>query len=411
MKNNLPKILYTTPILHHPPISGPYLRVENSIKALSKVSNLYLYSRPSIYDIGGKQAFDFYKQYSENIYFSPLSSFYLPNVFNAFTEKTFHKKFLPVRTESEEVYRNILRVADDIGADLIWLGFGNLSYPLLKFIKQNSRYKIVLDTDNVWSRFILRSSPFIEKEKEKAKIVKVGKAKEAEEIWGAKLADVTTGVSEVDASYYRKFARKKDQVKIFSNVVDLECYEARKSLTNANPSILLSGTFWPRSPMEDAARWFIKKIWPVLKKRIPNLNLYIIGTGSKETLKDIHNDRIIIEGKVESVLPYLFSASVAIVPLRFESGTRFKILEAGACGTPVVSTSLGAEGLDVQNGRDILIADTINDFTNSIIKLIKNKKAAIKLAQNLRWRVKNFYSIKNLESEAKTILDYFNHRS
>jgi glycosyltransferase involved in cell wall biosynthesis len=405
MKNNFLKILYTTPILHYPPESGPSLRVENSIKALSKISNLYLYSRSSIYNIGGKRALDFYKIYYKNVYFSPLSSFYLPNVFNVFTEKIFRKKILPVRTESEEIYRDILRIADKTRANIIWLGYGNLSYPLLKYLKQNSSYKVVLDTDSVWSRFVLRGLPFAQKEKEKTKIIKAGKAKEAEEIWGAKLADVTTAVSEVDASYYRQFVRKKDQVKIFSNVIDLETYQlGSKKENNRYPSLLLSGTFWPGSPMEDAARWFIDKVWPEIKHKIPKIKLYIIGKGSDKVLNLVDEKQIIIKGQVESVLPYFFNASLMVVPLRFESGTRFKILEAGACGIPVVSTTLGAEGLKLKNNIEIEIADTVRQFASSVISLLLSKEKSQTIATNLKKIVRQNYDLRTLEHQGYEII-------
>jgi glycosyltransferase involved in cell wall biosynthesis len=103
---------------------------------------------------------------------------------------------------------------------------------------------------------------------------------------------------------------------------------------------------------------------------------------------------------VKTVLPYLYNADVSTVPLFFESGTRFKILEAGACGIPVVSTTLGAEGIPATHGKDILIADSPTDFAESIIKLINDKVLSQEIAHNLQTLVQDKFSIASLQVEA-----------
>jgi glycosyltransferase involved in cell wall biosynthesis len=113
-------------------------------------------------------------------------------------------------------------------------------------------------------------------------------------------------------------------------------------------------------------------------------------------------------GKVDSVLPYLCNTDVAIVPLRFESGTRFKILEAGACKKPVVSTTLGAEGLPVTNNHDIIIADDEKDFAKGIIKIIEDKHYAEIIAGNLYKLIREKYTIENLENEMSVIISELN---
>jgi glycosyltransferase involved in cell wall biosynthesis len=112
-----------------------------------------------------------------------------------------------------------------------------------------------------------------------------------------------------------------------------------------------------------------------------------------------------ITGKLESVLPYLCHVNVSLVPLRFESGTRFKILEAGACKIPVVSTTLGAEGIPVTNEYDILIADEPQEFAEAILKLIRDKALAEKISTNLHKLIQQKYSISSLVDEGKEIID------
>jgi glycosyltransferase involved in cell wall biosynthesis len=301
---------------------------------------------------------------------------------------------------------DILKVADRINIDLIWLGFGNISYPILKFIKESSNYKVVLDTDSIWSQFILRELPLVTNKKERQKIEDRGRKKEEEERWGTQLADVTTAVSKIDADYYIGLAKDKEKVHIFSNVIDVESYQNIPSpATNfKNPCIYLAGTFWSRSPMEDAARWVIKEVLPLVRSKIPDIHFYIVGSNSDRILSDIDDPGITITGKVPSVLPYLCYANVALVPLRFESGTRFKILEAGACGIPVVSTTLGAEGIPVTHEKDILIANEPSGFSNSIIKLVREPDLAKEMAEKLKTLVQEKYSVASLTQEGDSIL-------
>lgn len=414
MRDRTARVLFVTPVLQHPPHGGPSLRVENSIKALSRISDLYLYSRVSLADLGGAKALVFYKQYCKGLYFAPFcrpTSKILwigKRAINFAARRTINRAIFTRDQESSRDFHHVIEVADAIKADVIWLGYGNISYPLLEYVKRRSIHRVVLDTDSIWSRYVLRGVPFAKGEEERQRIERVGREKEVEERWGTQLADVTTAVSETDAEYYRGLAQDPRRVHIFSNVVDVEsyCNSPPPAPNFQKPSVYLAGTFMRGRPMEDAARWVIQGILPLARRRIPDLHLYIVGRGSDEVLPDIQDPRITITGQVPSVLPYLCHAGVAVVPLRFESGTRFKILEAGACGIPVVSTTLGAEGLPITHGVDLLIADDPESFAQSIITLIKERDLAIRMGENLKALVHKRYTIESLVEEGRVILEY-----
>ena len=131
-----------------------------------------------------------------------------------------------------------------------------------------------------------------------------------------------------------------------------------------------------------------------------------MGFGSKESFSDIKNPNITVVGKLKSVLPYLSQAEVVVVPLRYESGTRYKILEAGVLGRPVVSTVLGAEGLEVEHRKNILITDNPLIFANYIIKLCKDEIYATNLGSKLKETVIKNYDINALIRQGKKILKY-----
>lgn len=413
--NVKPKVLYTTPVLQYPAAGGPYLRIENSIKALSGICDLTIYSRVPLHELGGAEGLSFYRQHCEDFYFAPFSIFsskharFSKRAVNFLARRTIKRDIFGLAPGSQEIgFRRLLRIADTIQTDVIWLGYGSISYPLLRYIKQRSNYKVVVDTDSVDSRVAFRGLPYAQNAEERQQLEKAGREKEEEERWGTQLADVMTAVSDVDAEYYRELAKSPQQIHIFSNVIDLETYQQVVAPPEhfKKPCMYLAGSFGPRSAMDDAARWVINKVLPLVRQQIADIHFYIIGSGSDRTLSDIHDEGITITGKLPSVLPYLCHADVALVPLRFESGTRFKILEAGACGIPVVSTTLGAEGIPVTHEKDILIADEPQSFANAIVRLTTNRDSASAVAASLGELVQERYSVAVLAQQGRKILDY-----
>jgi len=408
-----PVVLFATPFLHHPPTGGPVLRIENSIIALSEISHLHIYSRIPLNEIGGEAGLSFYRKYCNGFYFASRVSLnryvrFVKRCINFLAKRIIKRPVFKINWKTIEDFRYLLKVADNIKADVIWLGYGNISYPLLKYIKTHSNYKVVLDTDSVWSRFVLRGLPYARNKEEYERIEKEGREKEEEEKWGTTLADITAAVSEIDAEYYRMLAMHPQQVHVFSNVIDTIMYQ-HKPLPPANfkkPCIYLAGTFWRGSPMEEAARWVITEVLPLVRRQIPKMHLYIVGRGSDEILSDIDGPCISITGELHSVLPYLCNADVSLVPLKFESGTRFKILEAGACERPVVSTTLGAEGIPITNEKDILIADEPEMFAAAIVRLIKDPSFSSEMAKNLKRLVHDNYTVASLAVEGRRILEY-----
>jgi glycosyltransferase involved in cell wall biosynthesis len=364
--------------------------------------------------MGGENAVTFYESYCKKFFAKPQSisfsrvTLFISRVINKVSRTIISRNIVNQYIESKQDYQHLLNVAFEIQADIIWLGFGNISYPLLRYIKEKSDIKVVLDTDSVWSRFILRGLPYAKDDNQYQQIFRIGQEKVEEENWGTKLADVTTAVSRVDAEYYQDLAVRLDQVHLFSNVIDIDSYQQvpAKRPDFHQPSIYLAGTFGPDSPMDDAARWIINQVLPLIRRQIPNIHFYIIGNGSDTTLSDIQDSQITITGKLDSVLPYLCHVNVALVPLRFESGTRFKILEAGACKVPVVSTTLGAEGIPVTHGHNILIADQPEDFARAVIKVIEDPSFARQMSDNLHSLIREKYSVDSLVHEGAKIIEY-----
>ena len=405
------KIIYTSPIIEHPPTGGPFLRVENSIIALNKICELHLVLFKENSEIGGDKAIEFYKNNCHKLVINNSGC-------NRNKMKKYPKILRKLLFKNKKNYESqcdyLIDYCQSNKIDILWFGYGNISFEIMnEFKKKMPNMPIVCETDSVWSRFVLRKIPFIKNIDEIKKIEIDGRNKEIEEKEWVKFADITTAVSEVDANYYKSLTVNKEKVKIFSNVINVNNYLQKqpKPKDFKNPCIFFAGYFGPNSPTDIAARWVINDILPIVKKEIPEIHFYIIGRDSKSTLSDINNPSVSVLGTVDSVLPFLQNSDVALVPLKFESGTRFKILEAGVCEIPIVSTTLGAEGLDVSANQDIIIADETQDFAQGIINILKNKDFANKIAKGLKDKIVKNNSIESHSNEALEIINFIKEKN
>lgn len=401
------KVLFTSPIIEHPPAGGPQLRIENSIKALARVCDMRIVARTSRDLVGGPGAEEYFRGFCNELSYSPYGA-------TQFANRYLRKGQQLWRSVGGRAYgaeaEFLLDYANKRDIDCIWFGYGNISFPLIKAIKmRRPDIRVVCDTDSVWSRFILRGLPFASNPIRRWAIRRKGWQKQTEEKQWVNLCDVTTAVSDIDAGYYKEIASDPSRIHTFSNVIDLDTYATPPPAPAElhRPCVYLAGTFGHYySPMDVAARWVLTDILPMVREVIPNLHLYIVGRDSDRSLAHTRMPGVSVLGKVPSVLPYLCHADVSLVPLKFESGTRFKILEAAACIVPIVSTTLGAEGLEVQNREHLLVADDAERFADAIVELIRNRSLASTLAVNCRDLVQKYYSVDRLEQQARGILEY-----
>ena len=126
-------------------------------------------------------------------------------------------------------------------------------------------------------------------------------------------------------------------------------------------------------PNIDAAEYFCSEIWPKVLDRVPGAVFRLVGRNPDRRVKGLAGDSVEVTGRVPSVLEHLWQAAVVVVPLRIGGGTRLKIYEAMAAGRAVVSTTVGAEGLDVKHGEDLLLADDAGSFANSVSRLLTDQ--------------------------------------
>lgn len=145
-------------------------------------------------------------------------------------------------------------------------------------------------------------------------------------------------------------------------------------------------------PNVDAAKYFCAEIWPLVLAKVPEAKFRIVGRNPDRRVQALAGSSVEVTGRVPSVVEHLREAAVVVVPLRVGGGTRLKIYEAMAVGKAVVSTTVGAEGLDVHHGRDMILADSPVEFAESVITLLRDAdlrgrqgRAAAELAANYGW--------------------------
>jgi glycosyltransferase involved in cell wall biosynthesis len=137
-------------------------------------------------------------------------------------------------------------------------------------------------------------------------------------------------------------------------------------------------------PTIEAVRYFVEDILPLIRERLPEVQFHIVGAKPTEQVTRLASPGVMVHGQVPDMRPYYRKASVVVVPLLRGGGTRLKILEAAASGKPVVSTSLGAEGLDLTPGQDLLVADSASEFADSVIRLVENRERRQQLGRSAR---------------------------
>lgn len=159
-------------------------------------------------------------------------------------------------------------------------------------------------------------------------------------------------------------------------------------LGSSTPSLLFVGNFY-HPPNRDAARRLVDSIFPSVRQRFPDARLFIVGENPPQ-LNPSSDEKIMITGRVPDITPYLDRAAIFVAPLRLGGGMRIKILESLAAGKAVVTTCRAAEGLDIQDGQQLILAETDGEFITQIIDLLQNPDKRLAIAKCARaWACEN----------------------
>ena len=389
------RILMVTPYLPYPPASGGQIRTLNLLKYLSVKNEIYLVSLYK--NENEKQYTKFLTKYCKEIHLCkrPEKPWQVKNILNSiFTTKP----FLIVRNYSESAKDTIKKLLERVNFDVIHSEtfyvmphIPKTKVPTL-LVEQTIEYK-------VYQHFVdglpLILRPFLN--------IDVLKLRYWERFYWNQATLVST-VSEHDKSIIKEEV-KDIQTAIIPNGAGDEMFEPTiKQRNTIDPILLFLGNFFWLQNIE-AAQFTIKKILPLLESRLQNFKIIIAGQQANKIKTNSDKVQIveIEENDTEKVKKQYQNATLFIAPIFGPGGTRLKILAAMATGLPVVSTSVGIEGLSVKDNKHVLVANNKEEFVEKIFRALSNQELYKTLQLNSYYLAKNKYNWQSISRQLEKV--------
>lgn len=205
-----------------------------------------------------------------------------------------------------------------------------------------------------------------------------------------KRAKRVVAMSEPDRQVMKSRIRDLD-VSIVPNGVDCTFFKYKKRTRQLQPRILFVGNFkWLQN--REAVIELVKKIWPLISSKLPQAHLWIVGRYPTSDILALRNENIEISDKIEDIREAYSRSDVLLAPIFGSGGTRYKILEAMACGVPVITTPQGIAGLGARDGNEALIHTSSLDLAEATVKVLQDSSLYLKLARQANQMVRQTYS-------------------
>jgi len=223
-------------------------------------------------------------------------------------------------------------------------------------------------------------------------------------------ADHVLAVSQTDRDFFAATV-PTSKLTVIPTGVDIDYFQP---LDNEIENTLVFTGSMDWLPNEDGIFYFVQEILPKISQQIPNVKLQVVGRKPSQRLQALaseHPNRVHLTGWVDDIRPHLGQGAVCVVPLRIGSGTRLKIFEAMAMAKAVVSTTIGAEGLPVHHGQDLMLADSPDDFAQSVVQLLQHATTRRRLGLAARELVESKYSWASVAREFAAALASTNEHS
>jgi polysaccharide biosynthesis protein PslH len=222
-----------------------------------------------------------------------------------------------------------------------------------------------------------------------------------EEQWCGRHVDLVLATSSRDRQVFDTELGLTN-VAVIPNGIDLAEFAA--PATPPEPATIVFSGLMSYYPNQQAVRWFLEAILPLVRQELPHAKLVVAGAAPPRWLLEKAGNHLEVTGRVPDMRPYLARATVIVAPLLIGGGTRVKILEAAAMGKPVVSTTLGAEGLDLHDGESILLADRPEAFARHVISVLEDPLLARRIGTNGRSHVAEHFDWNRIGERVSRLL-------
>lgn len=276
--------------------------------------------------------------------------------------------------------------------------------PMMVYQKKIKDQKVILDQHNVESlifkRMIMNSENLVKKILGYFEYIKL---KEFERSSLLKSNHVIC-LSEDDRKELLKLGLSKNKISVLPiHLTVYKNYEYKKVTNDVFNILFLGSMSW--YPNQQGIKWFMEQVWPNISK--DRFKIYIVGSNPPDIIKKYHDNRnVFVTGYVENVDEYISKCNISIVPLFVGSGQRVKIIESFAKKIPVISTSIGAEGIKHTSGKDLIIANDQTEFVNSLLYYSENLNELKVISDNAFNNFGTNYSAEKLPQKLELIIKY-----
>lgn len=312
-----------------------------------------------------------------NLSIRPLQAF-----FNLFSKESLHI----IRFRSSEFENLVIRSLKEKHYDVVWFE-GLFMSPYLETVRKYSKAKAIMRSHNVEFVIWERLTQSCRQPLKKWYLHLLSNRLKQYEMKMLNKFDAMLPITSVDEAHYRRLGCTIPML-TFPIGVDVKDYPAGNP--DAAFSVFHLGSMdW--MPNLEAVDWFLKEVFPCLIKNDPEINVVLAGKDMPKRIFKLANKNLIVSGRVENAKEFMHDKPVMIVPLLSGGGMRVKIIEGMAAGKAIISTSIGAEGIACTHGKDILIADTPEQFCQAILQLKKDNSLRQHISLHARNLVEQQY--------------------
>lgn len=302
---------------------------------------------------------------------------------NLFTNKSYNIiRFYSKEFENELIDLLAKKQFDLVQLETLWVT------PYVDVIRKYSKAKIVLRSQNVEYAIWERLAEAAPNPLKKAYLKLLAKRLKNYELGMLNKYDGLATITELDSNSFKNSGCKIPIIHIPFGI-DTQKYKSDSSSTEF-PSVFHIGAMdW--MPNSDGIKWFLDQVWEKVILKHPTVKLYLAGRNMPDWMKQLNFKNVVVEGEVPDSHHFINSKSIMIVPLSSGGGMRVKIIEGMALGKTIISTAIGAEGIDYENNKNILIANTEKEFVEALDKCISDKSFSGSIALEAKKLVENKY--------------------
>ena len=393
------KILFVTTRIPYPPWEGHQIRTYNLLKRVCEEHEVHLVS--FVRNDEDPSHANHLRTICKNVDLIPIPADQNNlNLFSTILAGVITKiPFVVRKYSAPEMEQKLRQVITQDTPDLIHFDM----LPLAQYLPLCGEIPTVLNDHNVESLLVERRAKAASSILEKVFFSNQAPKLEQFETYASKNATQILACSQDDADILSNMADGK-QIHIIANGVDIEQFTPSDTVqVEPDKIIFVGGMGW--FPNKDGMNFFIKDVMPLISEINPDSSLTVVGKSVGLEIPDQLRDKVSSTGFIEDFCPLVHAAGIYILPLRVGSGTRLKLLEAMAMGKAIVSTQIGAEGVVLENGKNVLIADTPQDIADAVLKLMNDIQLREKLGRAARVQAEKLYDWRILSDQLLAVYE------